>query len=126
MNNLGLRVVFISISRAEYILVEASFRNNICQRVQTRKRGDEAPIEVIIAEGPWQVVTIDFLSGFVPSVPRGWQGCVVVCDRFSHMMHVKECSTHPTAKKAAALFYSAGDKSARGSEEDYFRSRDIV
>ena len=27
MNNLVLRVVFISISRAEYILVEASFRN---------------------------------------------------------------------------------------------------
>ena len=28
MNNLVLRVVFISISRAEYILVEASFRNS--------------------------------------------------------------------------------------------------
>ena len=27
MNNLVLRVVFIPISRAEYILVEASFRN---------------------------------------------------------------------------------------------------
>ena len=47
---------------------------DICQRVQTRKRGDEAPIEVIVAEGPWQVVTIDFLSGFVPSVPRGMAG----------------------------------------------------
>ena len=28
MNNLVLRVVFIPISRAEYIIVEASFRNN--------------------------------------------------------------------------------------------------
>ena len=44
---------------------------DVCQRVQSRKRGDEAPIEVIVAEGPWQVVTIDFLSGFVPSVPGG-------------------------------------------------------
>ena len=77
---------------------------DVCQRVQARRRGDEAPIETIIAEGPWQVVTIDFLSGFVPSVPGGWQGCVVVCDRFSRMMHVKECGTHPTAKEAAALF----------------------
>ena len=50
------------------------------------------------------MVTIDFLSGFVPSVPRGWQGCVVVCDRFSRMMHVKECNTYPTAKEAATLF----------------------
>ena len=28
----------------------------------------------------------------------------MVCDRFSRMMHVKECSTHPTAKEAALLF----------------------
>ena len=77
---------------------------DVCQRVQARRRGDEAPMEVIVAEGPWQVVTIDFLSGFVPSVPGGWQGCVVVCDRFSRMMHVKECNTHLTAKEAAALF----------------------
>ena len=77
---------------------------DVCQRVQSRKRGDEAPIEVIVAEGPWQVITIAFLSGFVPSVPGGWQGYVVVCDRFSWMMYVKECSTHPMAKEAAALF----------------------
>ena len=44
---------------------------DVCQRVQSRKRGDEAPIEVIVAEGPWQVVTIDFLSGFVLSIPGG-------------------------------------------------------
>ena len=44
---------------------------DVCQRVQSRRKGDEAPIELIVAEGPWQVVTIDFLSGFVPSVPGG-------------------------------------------------------
>ena len=68
------------------------------------RKKDEAPIETIVAEGPWEVVTIDFLSGFVPSVLGGWEGCVVVCNRFSRMMHVKECSTHPTAKEAALLF----------------------
>ena len=77
---------------------------DVCQRGQNRRKGDEAPIEAIVAEGPWQVVTIDFLSGFVPSIPGGWQGCVVVCNRFSRMMHVKECNTHPTAKEAASLF----------------------
>ena len=29
---------------------------------------------------------------------------MVVCDRFSWMMHVKECGTYPTAKEAAGLF----------------------
>ena len=77
---------------------------DVCQRVQSRRRGDEAPIEVIVAEGPWQVVMIAFLSGFVPSVLGGWQGCVVVCNRFSRIMYLKEYNTHPTAKEAAALF----------------------
>ena len=47
---------------------------------------------------------MDFLSGFTPSRPGGWKGCVVVCDRFTRMMHVKECPTHPTAQEAAKLF----------------------
>ena len=66
--------------------------------------GNEALIEVIVAERLWQVVTIDFLSGFLPSVPGGWQGCIVVCNRFSRIMYVKEYGTHPIAKEAAALF----------------------
>ena len=77
---------------------------DMCQRVGPKSRRDEAPIETIVADGPWEVVTIDFLSGFVPSSPGGWEGYVVVCDRFSRTMHVKECGTHPTAKEAAALF----------------------
>ena len=77
---------------------------DICQRAQSLRKKDEAPIEVIVAEGLWEVVTIDFLSGFTPSMPGGWQGCMVVYDRFSRMMHVKECGTHPTAKEAAGLF----------------------
>ena len=77
---------------------------NLCQRARGTSRKDEAPIELMIAEYPWEMVTIDFLSGFVPSVPGRWEGCVIVCDRFSRMMHVKECSTHPTALQTAILF----------------------
>ena len=58
----------------------------------------------VVATQPWEVVTMDFLSGFAPSSPGKWKGCVVVCDRFTRMMHVKECSTHPTAEEAAKLF----------------------
>ena len=77
---------------------------DICQRGATGSRREEAPLSTIVAEGPWEVVTMDFLSGFVPSRPQGWQGCVVVCDRLSRMIHVKECNTHPTAKEACQLF----------------------
>ena len=77
---------------------------DLCQRAKMKSKRDEAPIELMIAESPWEMVTIDFLSGFVPSSPGRFEGCIVVCDRFSRMMHVKECSTHPTAREAARLF----------------------
>ena len=77
---------------------------DVCQRAKEKSKKDEAPIELMVAAHPWEVVTIDFLSGFVPSMPGGWEGCVVVCDRFSRMVYVHECSTHPTAKEAAKLF----------------------
>ena len=72
------------------------------------RKGDprvtKLPIELMVAEYPWEMVTLDFLSGFTPSVPGKWEGCIVVCDRFSKMMHVRECSVYPTAKDAALLF----------------------
>ena len=64
----------------------------------------EAPIELMIAEYPWEMVTLDFLSGFTLSIPGRWEGCIVICDRFLKMMYVWECSVYPTAKEAVLLF----------------------
>ena len=77
---------------------------DLCQRAKGVTKRDEAPIELMVAEYPWEMVTIDFLSGFIPSVPGRWEGCVVVCDRFSRMIYVRECAVHPSAKDAAVLF----------------------
>ena len=75
-----------------------------CQRSAGKGKKQEAPLAPIIANRPWEIVTMDFLSGLWPSAPDGWKGCAVVCDRFSRMMHARECATHPTAKEAASLF----------------------
>ena len=75
-----------------------------CQRFADTTRLQEAPMVTVVAVKPWEVVTMDFMSGLTPSSPGGWKGCVVVCDRFTRMMHVKECNTHPTANEAARLF----------------------
>ena len=77
---------------------------DVCQRDGTKRQSDKAPLITIVASRPWEVVTMDFLCGLTPSSPGGWTGCVVVCDRFSRMMHVKECASHPTAEEAARLF----------------------
>ena len=77
---------------------------DLCQRFQGSSKKMEAPLTTIVASWPWEVVTMDFLSGFVPSKPGGWQGCAVVCDRFTRVMHVVKCNTYPTAQEAAKLF----------------------
>ena len=77
---------------------------DVCQKSAGKTRKQEAPLTTIIATSPWELVTMDFMSGMEPSVPGGWKGCAVVCDRFSRMMHVRECPTHPTAQEAARLF----------------------
>ena len=77
---------------------------DICQRDVPRGEKFKAPLQTIVATRPWEVVTVDFLSGLTPSNPGKWEGCIVTCDRFTRMIHVKECSTHPTAEEAAKLF----------------------
>ena len=77
---------------------------NIYQRFADTTKRQEAPMVTVAATQPWEVVTMDFMSGFVPSSPGKWKGCIVVCDRFTRMMHIKECSTHPTVEEAAKLF----------------------
>ena len=41
---------------------------DICQRAKVVSKRNEAPIELMIAEYPWEIVTLDFLSGFTPSI----------------------------------------------------------
>ena len=77
---------------------------DVCQKDVPRGERHKAPLQTIVATKPWEVVTMDFLSGLTPSTPGRWEGCVVVCDRFTRMVHVKECPTHPTAEEAARLF----------------------
>ena len=77
---------------------------DMCQRFADTTKKQEAPMTTIVATQLWEVVTMDFLSGLVLSAQRKWKGCVVVCDRFTRMIHVKECETHPTAEEAAKLF----------------------
>ena len=77
---------------------------DMCQKDAVKRQKDQAPLQTIVVTRPWEVVTMDFLSGLTLSVPGKWTGCVVVCDRFTRMMHVKECSSHPTAEEAARLF----------------------
>ena len=75
---------------------------NVCQRVQIQKKGDQAPIRFIEAQYPWEIVTVDFVSGFTPTARKHTAICVI-CDRFTRMMHAETCKDHATAKETAKI-----------------------
>ena len=75
----------------------------ICQCDSTKKRKDEGPYKPILAGGPWEVVTVDFVSGFTPSVKGRFTACCVVCDRFTRMIHLEPCRDHATAKDTVGI-----------------------
>ena len=74
----------------------------VCQRSRFQKKTDRAPIRFIEAQYPWEVVTVDFVSGFAPTKRKHTAICVI-CDRFTRMMHAEPCNDHATAKETAKI-----------------------
>ena len=75
----------------------------VCQCDATKKQIDEGPYRPIAAGGPWEVITVDFVSGFAPSVQNRFTACCVVCDRFTRMIHVELCRDHATAQETVGM-----------------------
>ena len=63
---------------------------DLCQCAQIAKTRDQAPIRYIEAQYPWEVITIDFVSGFAPTKRKHTAICVI-CDRFTRMVHLESC-----------------------------------
>ena len=75
----------------------------LCQSDATKKCRDQGPLRPILASAPWEVVTIDFVSGFAPSVRARHTACCVVCDRFTRMIHIEPCRDHASARETVGL-----------------------
>ena len=73
-----------------------------CQRSKIARMKDQAPICYIEAQYPWEVITIDFISGFAPTKRKHTAVCVI-CDRFTRMVHMESCMDHATAKDTAKI-----------------------
>ena len=75
----------------------------LCQSDATKKGKDQGPLRPIPTSAPWEVVTIDFVSGFAPSVRARHTACCVVCDRFTHIIHIEPCRDHATARETVGM-----------------------
>ena len=73
-----------------------------CQRAQISCVKDQAPIRYIEAQYPWEIVTIDFVSGFAMT-RRKHSAICVICDRYTRMVHMESCIDHATAKDTAKI-----------------------
>ena len=74
----------------------------VCQRNAWQKKSDRALIRFIEAQYPWEVITVDFVSGFAPTRRKHTAICVI-CDRFTRMVHAEPCKVHATAKETARI-----------------------
>ena len=71
----------------------------VCQCNVHKSVKDQGPLRPIPASYPWEVVTVDFVSGFAPNRRNRHTACCVVCDRYTRMIHLETCRDHATAQE---------------------------
>ncbi|CAI7878071.1 unnamed protein product [Closterium sp. NIES-54] len=76
-----------------------------CQRMKSSKQKKTGLLQPLpVPEQPWQVVSLDFITG-LPSTSRGHDAILVVIDKFSKMGHFIPTNATATAEETARLFF---------------------
>ena len=84
--------------------VESFVRNcDRCQRNNSPFATHTAPPQMIHAQGPGQVITLDFISGLTPAAKTKHPACLVVTDRFTRQVWLIGCRDHLSAEATVEL-----------------------
>ncbi|CAI7885848.1 unnamed protein product [Closterium sp. NIES-53] len=76
-----------------------------CQRMKSSKQKIAGLLQPLpVPEQPWQVVSLDFITG-LPSTSRGHDSILVVIDKFSKMGHFIPTNATATAEATTRLFF---------------------
>ncbi|CAI7854106.1 unnamed protein product [Closterium sp. NIES-54] len=76
-----------------------------CQRMKSSKQKKTGLLQpLLVPEQPWQVVSLDFITG-LPSTSRGHDSILVVIDKFCKMGHFIPTNATATAEATARLFF---------------------
>ncbi|CAI7871072.1 unnamed protein product [Closterium sp. NIES-54] len=76
-----------------------------CQWMKSSKQKKTGLLQPLpVPEQPWQVVSLDFITG-LPSTSRGHDSILVVIDKFSKMGHFIPTNATATAEATARLFF---------------------
>ncbi|CAI7843726.1 unnamed protein product [Closterium sp. NIES-54] len=76
-----------------------------CQRMKSSKQKKAGLLQPLpVPEQPWQVVTLDFITG-LPPTKAGYDAILVVIDKFSKMGHFIPTHTTARTEETAQLFF---------------------
>ncbi|CAI7855596.1 unnamed protein product [Closterium sp. NIES-54] len=76
-----------------------------CQRMKSSKQKKAGLLQPLpVPEQPWQVVSLDFITG-LPPTKAGYDAILVVIDKFSKMGHFIPTHTTARTKETAQLFF---------------------
>jgi len=76
-----------------------------CQKSKSRTQAPPGHLQSLpIPSYPWQHVTMDFVSGLIPT-PRGYDCIAVIVDRLTKFVHFVPTTTNVDAQEAAYIFF---------------------
>ncbi|CAI7781917.1 unnamed protein product [Closterium sp. NIES-53] len=76
-----------------------------CQRMKSSKQKNAGLLQPLpVPEQPWQVVSLDFITG-LPPTKAGYDAILVVIDKFSRMGHFIPTHTMARTEETAQLFF---------------------
>ena len=76
----------------------------VCQMSKHLASKDPGYLIPIQVDEPWEILTLDFISGLPPDEDNKHTDCLVIVDKFTKWTIATPCRTNPTAEETAEAF----------------------
>ena len=76
----------------------------ICQRAKHSTSKPPGELHPIIATRPWEILTLDFVSGLPKDTKTGFSQILVMVDKFTKYVLLEACAADIDAKQTACIF----------------------
>ena len=74
-----------------------------CNKVKASSRRLLPPLQPIVSNRPWSILTLDFVGSFEPAIRTGHTECLVMVDKFIKIVYLAGCQKEISAKETVSL-----------------------